>query len=140
MPARDSLLTRASFPTGVDTRIIQQINVDNEELACITYDLTWTASGPPTAEVLRVSQGQGQQHVPAPSAPATTALPEPATFLSLSGWNSGSSYAPYGHYVPRSHEPQGIYSPYASVDGSSSYQDGGEQRYTQIQYSSVLFS
>ena len=125
---------------GVDTRIIQQINVDNEELACITYDLTWTASGPPTAEVLRVSQGQGQQqqqHVPAP---ATTTLPEPATFLSLSGWNSGSSYAPYGHYVPRSHEPQGIYSPYASMGSSSSYHDGGEQRYTQIQYSSVLFS
>jgi hypothetical protein len=130
---------------GVDTRIIQQINVDNEELACITYDLTWTASGPPTAEVLRVSQGQGQQHVPAPAAPvvpATTALHEPASFLSLSGWNSAPSYAPYtAHYVPRSHEPHGIYSPYASLGNSSSYSDGAEQRYTQIQYSSsVLFS
>jgi len=131
---------------GVETRIIQQINVDNEELACITYDLTWTTSGPPTAEVVRVSQGHGgggqQQHIPAPApapAPANTALHEPASFMSLGGgWNSGSSYAPYAHYVPRSQEHHGMYSPYAS---SPSYSDGSEQRYTQIQYTpSVLFS
>lgn len=139
-PLPESMLSRCRWGSiGVGTRIIQQINVDNEELACITYDLTWTASGPPTAELLRVSHGQGQQHVPAP-APATTALPEPASFVSLSGWNSGPSYASYPHYVPRSHEPHGIYSHYPSIGSSSSYSDGGEQRYTQIQYSSVLFS
>ena len=119
------------LPTGVETRIIQQITVDNEELACITYDLTWTASGPPTAEVLRVSQGQGQQQHFA--APATTALPEPASFLSLSNWNSGSSYAQYAPYVPRSQEP--AYSPYTSIGNSCSFPDNGEQRYTHILFS-----
>ncbi len=124
--------------TGVEIRIIQQIIVDNEELACITYDLTRTANGPPTAEVLRVSQGQGQ-HLAAP-APATAALPEPASFLSLSNWNSGPSYAPYATYVPRSQEPRAMYSPYTSIGSSSSFSDSGEQQYNQTYTPSVLFS
>lgn len=129
---------------GVETRIIQQITVDNEELACVTYDLTRTASGPPTAEVLRVSQGQGQ-HLAAAAAPATASatLPEPASFLSLSlsGWNSGPSYAPYVPYVPRSQEPHSMYSRYTSIGSPSSFSDSGEQQYTQSQYTpSVLFS
>jgi hypothetical protein len=50
--------------TGVETRIDQVVTVDQEELAWITYDLAWTASGPPSAEILNVqmdSQEQEQQ-------------------------------------------------------------------------------
>ena len=131
-----SLLTRA-LVTGVQTRIVQSITVDHEELAWITYDLTWTASGPPTAEVLSVqrdSRGQQQQQQQHHAAPTT--LSEPASFLSLNGWNSGgaSSYAPYASCVPRSQETPMAYSPY-TFDGSLS----GGQHYTHYS-SSVLFS
>ncbi|KAH9027660.1 hypothetical protein EDB84DRAFT_1439791 [Lactarius hengduanensis] len=126
---------------GVDIRIIQQIIVDNEELACITYDLTRTANGPPTAEVVREGQGQ---HLAAPvPAPAATALSESVSFLSLGNgnWNSGASYAQYAPYVPRSQEPRAMYSPYTSFGSSSSYSDSAEQQYIQTQYTpSVLFS
>jgi len=122
---------------GVQTRIDQVITVDHEELAWITYDLTWTASGPPTAEVLSVQtdsreQQQQQQHHASP-----TTLSEPTSFLSLNGWNSGgaSSYAPYASCVPRSQGPPIAYSPYSSFGGSSS----GDQQYTHYS-SSVLFS
>ena len=126
--------------TGVETRIDQVVTVDNEELAWITYDLTWTASGPPSAEILSVQrdsqeqqereQQQQQQFVVA----APTPLPEPASFLSLNSWNSETSYVPYASYVPRSQEPSLAYSPYSPLGGSSN----GDQHYTH--YSSVLFS
>ena len=132
-----SLLTRA-LATGVQTRIEQLITIDHEELAWITYDLTWTASGPPTAEVLSVQrdsreQQQQQQHHHA----APTPLSEPASFLSLNGWNSSgaSSYAPYTSCVPRSQEVPIAYSSYSSFGGSPS----GGQHYTHYS-SSVLFS
>lgn len=124
---------------GVQTRIDQVITVDNEELAWITYDLTWTVSGPPTAEVLSVQRDSDSATVtatatareqPLPAAP--TPLPEPAT--SYLSWNSGSSYTPYPSYVPRS-EPPISYSTYSSFGGSSS----GDQHYTHYP-SSVLFS
>jgi hypothetical protein len=123
--------------TGVETQIDQLVTVDNEELAWITYDLTWTASGPPSAEILNVQrdsqeqqQEQQQQFVAAP-----TPLPDSASFLSLNNsWNSETSYAPYASYVPRSQEPPIAYSPYSPLGGSSN----GDQHYTQ--YSSVLFS
>jgi predicted NAD/FAD-dependent oxidoreductase len=141
------LLTRAP-KTGVETRIDQVVTVDDEELAWIAYDLTWTASGPPTAEVLSVQWGdshqehrqeqeQEQHHhhhlVVAASAPPPPPLQEeqPASFYS---WNSETSYAPYASYVPRSQEPPIAYSPYSSLGGSSN----GDQHYTH--YSSVLFS
>ena len=124
--------------TGVQTRIDQLITVDHEELAWITYDITWTASGPPTAAVLSVqtdSREQQQQQQQDHASPTT--LSEPASFLSLNGWNSGgaSSYAPYASCVPRSQEPPIAYSPYSSFGGSSS----GDQQYTHYS-SSVLFS
>ncbi|KAH9066411.1 hypothetical protein EDB87DRAFT_1679143 [Lactarius vividus] len=134
-PLPESPLSRCRWGSiGVEIRIIQQIIVDNEELACITYDLTRTANGPPTAEVVRVSQGQGQ-HLAAP-VPATTALSESVSFLSLgnSNWNSGASYAQYAPYVPRSQEPRAMYSPYTSFGNSSSYSDSPEQQYIQTQY------
>jgi hypothetical protein len=119
--------------TGVETRIDQLVTVDQEELAWITYDLTWTASGPPSAEILNVQRDseeqQQEQFVAAP-----TPLPEPASFLSLNSWNSETSYAPYASYVPRSQEPPIAYSPYSPLGGSSN----GDQHYTH--YSSVLFS
>jgi predicted NAD/FAD-dependent oxidoreductase len=129
-------------PTGVETRIDQLITVDHEELAWIAYDVTWTASGPPTAEVLSVQrdspqeqqheeQQQQQHHLVTASAPPLTE--EPASFLSVNSWNSETSYAPYASYVPRSQEPI-AYSPYSSLGGSSN----GDQHYTH--YSSVLFS
>ena len=132
-----SLLTRA-LVTGVQTRIVQLITVDHEELAWITYDLTWTASGPPRAEVLSVQRDSREEQQPQHhAAPAPTTLSEPASFLSLNGWNSGgaSSYAPYASCVPRSQEPQMAYSPYSCFDGPSS----GGQHYTHYS-SSVLFS
>ena len=123
--------------TGVDTRIDQLVTVDNEELAWITYDVTWTASGPPSAEILNVQRDsqeqQREQEQQLFVAAAPTPLPEPAAFLSLNSWNSETSYAPYASYVPRSQEPSFAYSPY-SLGGSSN----GDQHYTQ--YSSVLFS
>lgn len=119
--------------TGVETRIDQVVTVDHEELAWIAYDLTWTASGPPSAEVLSVQrecQEQQEQQVVA----APTPLPEPASFLSVNSWNE-PSYAPYAaSYVPRSQEPSIAYSPYSCLGGSSN----GDQHYTH--YSSVLFS
>ena len=120
--------------TGVETRIVQLVTVDNEELAWITYDLTWTASGPPRAAILNVqrdSQGQEQEQQFVAAAPAP--LPESASFLNLNSWNSETSYAPYASYVPRSQEPI-AYSPYSPLGGSSH----GGQHYTQ--YPSVLFS
>jgi hypothetical protein len=127
--------------TGVETRIDQVVTVDQEELAWITYDLAWTASGPPSAEILNVQrdsqerqqeqqQQQQQQFVVA----APTPLPESASFLSLNSWNSETSYAPYASYVPRSQEPSLAYSPYSPLGGSSN----GDQHYTH--YPSVLFS
>jgi hypothetical protein len=112
---------------GVETRIIQQVIVDHEDLAWITYDLTRTASGPPTAEVLNT-----RPHV----APIPTSLPESTSLLGLSTWHSGTCYAPtYSPYVPRSQEPPTVFSPYSSLGGSSS----GNPQYTP--YSpSVLFS
>jgi hypothetical protein len=122
--------------TGVETRIDQVVTVDHEEVAWIAYDLTWTASGPPSAEILNVQrdpqehpQQQQQQLVSAP-----TPVPEPASFLSVNSWNSEPSYAPYASYVPRSQEPPIAYSPYSCLAGSPN----GDQQYTQ--YSSVLFS
>jgi len=121
--------------TGVETRIDQLVTVGDEELAWITYDLTWTASGPPSAEILNVqrdSQQQEQQEQQFVAAP--TPLPESDSFLSLNSWNSETSYAPYASYVPRSQEPPIAYSPYSPLGGSSN----GDQHYTQ--YPSVLFS
>ena len=122
--------------TGVETRIDQVVTVDHEEVAWIAYDLTWTASGPPNAELLNVQRDsheqplqQQQQLVVAP-----TPVPEPASFLSVNSWNSEPSYAPYASYVPRSQEPPIAYSPYSCLAGSPN----GDQQYTQ--YSSVLFS
>ena len=122
--------------TGVETRIDQVVTVDHEEVAWIAYDLSWTASGPPGAEILNVqrdSQEQPQQHqqeVVAAPAP----VPEPVSFLSVNGWNSEPSYAPYASYVPRSQEPPISYSPYSCLGGSPH----SDQQYTH--YSSVLFS
>ena len=120
--------------TGVETRIDQLVTVDDEELAWITYDLTWTASGPPSAEILNVQREsqeqereQEQQFVAVP-----TPLPESASFC-LNSWNPETSYAPYASYVPRSQEPAIAYSPYSPLGSSN-----GDQHYTQ--YSSVLFS
>ena len=126
-----SLLTRVPR-TGVQTRIDQVITVDHEELAWITYDLTWTASGPPTAEVLSVQwdDSSSREHqVPQPAAP--TPVPEPAPFLSLNSWNP-----PFSSYVPRSQELPIAYSPYSPFGCSSS---GDQQQYTHYS-SSVLFS
>jgi hypothetical protein len=124
--------------TGVETQIDQLVTVDNEELAWITYDLTWTASGPPSAEILNVqrdSQEQQQEQQQQQFVAAPTPLPDSASFLSLNNsWNSETSYAPYASYVPRSQEPPIAYSPYSPLGGSSN----GDQHYTQ--YSSVLFS
>ncbi len=129
--------------TGVETRIDQLVTVDHEELAWITYDLTWTASGPPTAELLNVQrdsqehhqQHQQQQQQQQQFVAAPTPVPEPTSFLSsLNSWNSETSYAPYASYVPRSQELPVAYSPYSSLGGSSN----GGQHYTQ--YPSVLFS
>jgi hypothetical protein len=123
--------------TGVETRIDQLVTVDHEELAWITYDLTWTASGPPSAEILSVqrdSQGEQEQQEQQQFVAAPTPLPEAASFLSLNSWNSETSYAPYASYVPRSQEPSLAYSPYSTLGGSSNV----DQHYTH--YSSVLFS
>jgi hypothetical protein len=121
--------------TGVETRIDQLVTVDNEELAWITYDLTWTASGPPSAEILNVQREDSQeQQEQQQFVAASTPLPESASFLSLNSWNSETSYAPYASYVPRSQEPPIAYSPYSPLGGSSN----GDQHYTH--YSSVLFS
>ena len=122
--------------TGVETRIDQLVTVDHEEVAWIAYDLTWTASGPPGAELLNVQrdsqeQPQQQQEVVV-AAPAP--VPEPVSFLSVNGWNSEPSYAPYASYVPRSQEPPIAYSPYSCLGGSPH----SDQQYTH--YSSVLFS
>lgn len=129
---QDRLVANTCPCTGVETRIDQLVTVDHEELAWITYDLTWTASGPPTAEVLSVQRDSREQHQQQhPVAP--TPLPEPASFLT---WNPGTSYVPsYASYVPRSQEPLITYSPYSSLGGSSS----GDQHYTHYP-SSVLFS
>lgn len=125
-----SLTTRAW--TGVETRIIQQVIVDHEDLAWITYDLTRTASGPPTAEVLSVHRDSRLHVAPTISTP----LPESTSLLNLNTWHSGTSYAhTYTPYVPRSQEPHTVFSPYSSLSGSSS----GNPQYTH--YSpSVLFS
>jgi hypothetical protein len=123
--------------TGVETRIDQLVTVDNEELAWITYDLTWTASGPPRAEILNVQrdeQEQEQRQEQQQFVAAPTPLPDSASFLSLNSWNSETSYAPYASYVPRSQEPPLAYSSYSPLGGLSN----GDQHYTQ--YSSVLFS
>jgi len=132
LPLPESELSRCRWGNiGVETRIVQVVTVDHEELAWITYDLTWTASGPPTAEILHVQRDTREQQHPV----APTPLPEPASFLSLNSWNSGASYAPYASYIPRSQEPPIAYSPYSSLGGSSS----GDQQYTHYS-SSVLFS
>jgi hypothetical protein len=121
--------------TGVETRIDQLVTVDNEELAWITYEVTWTASGPPSAEILNVQRdSQQEQEQEQQFVAASTPLPESTSFLSLNSWNSETSYAPYASYVPRSQEPSIAYSPYSPLGGSSN----GDQHYTQ--YSSVLFS
>ncbi|KAI0283135.1 hypothetical protein BGY98DRAFT_34943 [Russula aff. rugulosa BPL654] len=135
VPLPESELSRCRWGNvGVDTRIDQLVTVDNEELAWITYDVTWTASGPPSAEILNVQRDsqeqQREQEQQQFVAAAPTPLPEPAAFLSLNSWNSETSYAPYASYVPRSQEPSFAYSPY-SLGGSSN----GDQHYTQ--YSSV---
>src|SRR6267154_3590729 len=113
--------------TGVETQIDQLVTVDNEELAWITYDLTWTASGPPSAEVLSVQrdsqpsqeQQQQQQQQQQQFVAAPTPLPDSASFLSLNNsWNSETSYAPYASYVPRSQELPIAYSPYSPLGGS----------------------
>ncbi|KAI0302258.1 hypothetical protein BC826DRAFT_507356 [Russula brevipes] len=132
LPLPESELSRCRWGNiGVETRIVQVVTVDHEELAWITYDLTWTASGPPTAEILHVQRDTREQQHPV----APTPLPEPASFLSLNSWNSAASYAPYASYIPRSQEPPIAYSPYSSLGGSSS----GDQQYTHYS-SSVLFS
>lgn len=121
--------------TGVETRIDQLVTVDHEELAWITYDLTWTASGPPSAEILNVQRDSQEVHQEQQFVAAPTPLPEPVPFLSLNSWNSETSYAPYdASYVPRSQELPIAYSPYSPIGGSSN----GDQHYTH--YSSVLFS
>ncbi|KAF8478456.1 hypothetical protein DFH94DRAFT_618671, partial [Russula ochroleuca] len=57
VPLPESELSRCRWGNiGVQTRIDQLVTVDHEELAWIAYDLTWTASGPPTAEVLSVQR------------------------------------------------------------------------------------
>ncbi|KAI0273376.1 hypothetical protein BC834DRAFT_205426 [Gloeopeniophorella convolvens] len=125
---------------GVETRIIQQVIVDNEELAWITYDLARTPSGPPTAEVVSVHKDprREQQLVAAP-----TALPQTAPFLNLENWNSGPAYSSYSPYVPRSHEQpsSALFSTYSSLGGSSDtpLSDAGDHPYTQYS-SSALFS
>jgi len=132
-PARPRLVDNTWMCTGVETRIDQLVTVDQEELAWITYDLTWTASGPPTAEVLSVQRDSREQQ----QQTAATPVPEPASFLSVNGgWNSnGASYAPpYASYVPRSQEPPIALSPYSSLGSSA-----GDQHYTPYS-SSVLFS
>jgi hypothetical protein len=120
---------------GVETRIIQQVIVDHEDLAWITYDLTRTASGPPTAEVLSV-QSDTRLHV-APPLP-TTSVPESTPLLSLNTWHSVTSYSPttYTPYVPRSQQEHlTLFSPFSSFSSSSS----GNPQYTHYA-SSVLFS
>jgi hypothetical protein len=107
--------------TGVETRIDQVVTVDHEELAWITYDLTWTASGPPSAEILKVqrdSQEHEHEQQQQQFVAALTPLPESASFLSLNSWNSETSYAPYASYVPRSQEPSSAYSPYSPLGRS----------------------
>ena len=83
-------MLKRALPTGVQTRIDQLITVGHEELARIIYDLTWTASDSPTAEVLSVRRDlreqQQQQHH---AAPAT--LLEPASIPGLNGWISGGA-------------------------------------------------
>jgi len=130
VPLPESELSRCRWGIGVQTRIDQVITVDHEELAWITYDLTWTASGPPTAEVLSV-QWDSSEHQPPPPAAAPTPVPEPAPFLSLNSWNP-----PFSSYVPRSQELPITYPPYSSFGCSSS---GDQQQYTHYS-SSVLFS
>ncbi|KAI0306371.1 hypothetical protein B0F90DRAFT_1814281 [Multifurca ochricompacta] len=134
-PLPESGLSSCRWGTiGVETRLIQQVIVDHEELAWITYDLTRTANGPPTAEVLSVQRNPQDQHLAAP-----TAIPEAASFLNLNNWSSGS-YSPYTSYVPRSQEPSAIFPPYSSHLGSSpTLPDSGDHQYTQYS-SSVLFS
>jgi len=133
VPLPESELSRCRWGNiGVETRIDQLVTVDHEELAWITYDLTWTASGPPTAEVLSVQRDSREQQ----QQPAATPVPEPASFLSINGgWNTAASYAPsYASYVPRSQEPLIAFSPYSSLSSSA-----GDQHYTPYS-SSVLFS
>jgi hypothetical protein len=62
--------------TGVETRIDQVVTVDHEELAWITYDLTWTASGPPSAKVQRDSQEHEHEQQQQQFVAALTPLPE----------------------------------------------------------------
>jgi len=134
VPLPESELSRCRWGNiGVQTRIDQLVTIDHEELAWITYDLTWTASGPPTAEVLSVQRDSREQHQQS----AATPVPEPASFLSMNGgWNTEASYAPpYASYVPRSQEPPITFSsPYSSLGLS-----GGDQHYTPYS-SSILFS
>ncbi|KAI0046094.1 hypothetical protein FA95DRAFT_1417045 [Auriscalpium vulgare] len=51
----ESWLSRCKWRrAGVDTRIIQDIFIDNEAAACIIYDLERPGHGPPSAELLEV--------------------------------------------------------------------------------------